>query len=273
MNQICLTCKSIKNIRNTTYKTKKANWKLKSGIKSIFPNDIIPDLNNIKESRIKNYDMKHSLNLNKSDSGKYVLYYAADLRIKCLEIPNAKDSYNTFKNMGISRLDSDGQTTLYLRCPNVYKENNRTFHPHVHFILSNKDCTKWNDKLYTKIIVCDINKKYVQNVVNNKCAIILNALPMKYYIKNRIPNSFSLPTEILNDLTDKEIINYISNMLIYYPKIDKKVKNKQLNIMDIPIITYCYSKKCNASEKLCNRLLKIGFINIKEYSNGILDWY
>ena len=43
-----------------------------------------------------------------------------------------------------------------------------------------------NDKLYTKVIICDVDKKYVQNIVNNKCAIILNALPMKYYIKKHI---------------------------------------------------------------------------------------
>ena len=61
----------MKNIRDTPYKTKKAHWKLKSNMKTIFPNDIIPDLNKIKESRPKNYDMKQSLNLNKSDSGKY----------------------------------------------------------------------------------------------------------------------------------------------------------------------------------------------------------
>ena len=27
MTQVCLTCKSVKNIKNSTYKTKKPNWK------------------------------------------------------------------------------------------------------------------------------------------------------------------------------------------------------------------------------------------------------
>ena len=272
MKQICLTCKSTKNIRDTTFKTKKSHWKSKSNMKTIFPNDIIPDLTKIKEIHPKKYDIKQELILNKKDSGKYVLYYASDFRIKCDEIPNAKDSYNSFKNMGITKIDSDGKTTLYLRCPNVYIENNKISYPHVHYILSDKKGTNWNDNLYTKVIVCDVDKQYIKKIINTKCTIIINALPNKYFIKNRIPNSISLPSNNLKELSNKEIINYINSMLIYYPKLKKKVDSKQLNIMSIPIITYCYKKTCTASEELYNHLLNIGFVNIKEYSGGILDW-
>ena len=38
MTQICLTCKSVKNIKNSTYKTKKAQLEKNAGLKTIFPN-------------------------------------------------------------------------------------------------------------------------------------------------------------------------------------------------------------------------------------------
>ena len=50
----------------------------------------------------------------------------------------------------------------------------------------------------------------------------------------------------------------------------KNIKMK--NIFDVPIITYCYDKTCNASDIVVERLLKIGFKNIKEYSDGIMGW-
>ena len=42
--------------------------------------------------------------------------------------------------------------------------------------------------------------------------------------------------------------------------------------MNIPIITYCAHKDCNASNMLAEVLLKKGFRNIDEYPGGMKEW-
>ena len=44
-------------------------------------------------------------------------------------------------------------------------------------------------------------------------------------------------------------------------------KNKQ-----IPIIVYCYNKKCNAAKKVINKLNKMGYYNIVHFEDGISSW-
>ena len=270
MTKVCLTCKSKKNFKDITIKTKKANWKEQMGIKGIFPNDKIVDI--IKEQRPKRYDIKEVLTLSPKDSGKYILYYASNLKPDCSRIPSAKESYNNFTNMGISKINSSGKTTIYLTCPNIYKEEGKTFYSHFHFIVSKKNNKEWINKLYTKIITCNIKKDSVSKYLKEGCTMIINALPIQYFIKNRIDNSISLPTDSLSSLKDKEIIKYIEHMTAYYPKLLNNLKQKKITLMEIPIITYCYNKTCDASTKLNDRLLNIGFVNIKKYEDGILDW-
>ena len=48
-------------------------------------------------------------------------------------------------------------------------------------------------------------------VIKTQCAVVLNALGPKYYIQDRIPNSYNLPYNLLKDkeLTDKEVIRFV----------------------------------------------------------------
>ena len=269
MSKICLTCKKVKNPRNNvTYKVTKKDqqWRIKEGLTTIFPTHKIPDLKTIKEKKPLNHDQKKLLDLGIKHKNKYILYFATHLKSKCNYIPSAPKSYHNTSNIGIAKLDNNGKATIYLKCPNIYYENKITFYPHYHFILANKDNTKWVDKLYAKVIICNVNKQHVKNAIKSDCTIIINALSTNYYIKNRIPKSISLPSSSLVDLDDSDIINYIKSMKSNY----KNIKMK--NIFDVPIITYCYDKTCNASDIVVERLLKIGFKNIKEYSDGIIGW-
>ena len=47
---------------------------------------------------------------------------------------------------------------------------------------------------------------------------------------------------------------------------------KKLNIKDVPIITYCARKECDASEKLIDHLYECKFNNIYEWKEGIDGW-
>lgn len=273
MKQLCLTCKSVKNLHDITYKTKKADWKLKMGIKGIFPNDIVPDLKKIKEKHPDNFNVTQVITLKPTDSGKYLFYYASDLKSECSKIPSAKNSYNKFLNNGIAKIDKNGKATLKLRCPNVYCENKNTYFPHLHFILSNKKNTSWENKLYSKLIICNVSKEELQSAIDKKCTMILNALPYEYYIKKRIPLSISLPNNTLDKVSKASVVEYLKTMLPHYPRLYKKVKSGAIDILDIPIITYCYKPTCDASEQLANNLMKMGFKNIKEYPGGVLGWF
>lgn len=263
MKKLCITCKSTKNISESTYKVRKSKLEKKR----IFPNDSPPNLKNIKEKRPTNYDMTFNLNLNKNDSSKIILYFASYLKQSCDKIPSADKSYGSYKNLGITKVDKNGNAKLYLKCPNIYVDEGEVYYPHVHYILTNKEKTKWINKLYMKLVICPVNKKQVQQAIKNKCVMIINALPMDEYIKERIPNSISLPynTSVSND----SIVSYIKIMTKYYPKL----VSLNLDIFNIPIIVYCYKKTCDASNKLVDKLLNIGFKNIKEYEGGIVDWF
>lgn len=268
MSKICLTCKKVDNLKNNvTYKIikKEQNWRIKAGLKSIFPNNNIPNLKTIKEKKPANYDQTNTLQLGKTHKNKYMLYFASNLNSNCNTIHSAEKSYKNTSNIGISKLDKNGDGKIYLRCPNIYYENGKTYYPHYHFILTNNENTKWIYKLYAKVIICKVSKKYVKSAIKSNCTMIINALSSQYYIKQRIPNSISLPSSTINEIDDNDIINYIKSMKSNY---NIKIKN----IFDIPIITYCYDNTCDASNLLVERLLKIGFKNIKEYSDGIMGW-
>ena len=274
MSKLCLTCKQKDNLKNNTYSTKKANWKQKRGLKTHFPNDNIPELKNgmAKEYYPKSNNQTKTLVFKKSDIGKYIIYYASDLEPDCDKIPSASVSYKNFKNKGVTRINKDGTAVLKFRCPNIYQEEKQTFYPHIHYLLTNKSNTKWIDKVYTKLVICDIDTNYLKKAINGRCTLILNALPIEYYIKDRIPGSLPLPYNSMDRLEMNDVKSYFKSMLVHYPNLNKKVNDKSLNILDIPIITYCYKSSCDASRKLTDILLKLGFKNIKEYKPGLVGW-
>lgn len=212
-----------------------------------------------------------SVDMGKSNANRFIFYYSAmESKLEnCVTIPKFKDAYKDVSNRGLSKLDKDGKANLYLKCPSNYNKNNKTYISHIHFLVTDKTNKNWNKKIYTKRVICHIDKSHLKKIIYNDCALIINALPMEEYIKNHIPKSIPLPYNL--NLTDKQIVNYIKEMLVHSTKIKMALK-KGLSIYDIPIVTYCYKPTCNASSLLNDKLLKIGFTNIVEYSGGITDW-
>lgn len=276
--KICYNCKSnnqnktSKKTSSTLYK-KIADWKQEIGLKTHYPNDeILP----CKINYPKEYNTIHDLQLDKKYANRYVYYYAANKKstTKCLQPQYATKAYGEkFKNKGVAKIDKNGKVSLKFDCPQSYYVTtpNSLHISHIHYFISNSDNSNWNDTVYTQRIICHLDKKELQTILKNNCALIINALPYKEFIKKRIPNSISLPYNI--ELNKPEIINYIKDMLFYYPKIKKKVAQKELKITNIPIVVYCYNTQCNASELLIDKLINIGFKDIKEYKGGVLGWY
>lgn len=275
----CISCLPT-NKKVASMTKKRADWKLKKGLKSIFPNDKTPDLQDktqIQEVTPKGANQHIEVNLGKKMKHRIVLYYAAEesplAHCHNCQIKNPQDSYGKFKNQGITKLDSEGNGVLKIRCPRPYKEENRTYLPHVHFIVSDAKREKWVNKLMTQTVVCQLNYQEMVKVVKSGCSMVINSLPFEYYVKNRIPRSIPLDHNLVLDKLDKKkVIEYLKVMVAHYPKVQKKVMSGKLDLMDIPIVSYCYDAQCEADTDLQIKLNKIGFTNVKLYPGGIQEW-
>ena len=275
-NKICYNCEVSSDTKKSSVKKKLAPWKVEMGLKTHFPNDIIMPL---KVNIPKKYDSNYELKLGKKNANKYVYYYCANKKetSDCLTSFSSKDVYGDgFSNRGVVKCDNEGIANIKFMCPQAYYVNDKdTLHlPHLHYFISDKENKKWNEKLYTERIICDLNKKQLTDIINNQCALVFNALPFHEYMKGRIPKSLPVPYDIMtNDkVTKSQFMEYVRDMLVHYPKINKKVVDKKLKIENIPIVVYCYNDKCEASSILIEKLIEMGFIDIKEYSEGITGW-
>ena len=275
----CISClPTNKKIAGMT--KKRADWKIKKGINSIFPNDKVPNLQDkkqIQERSPKGANQNIEVNLGKKMKDRLVLYYAAEesplAHCANCQIKNPPSSYGTFKNQGITTLDGDGNGILKIKCPRPYRENNKTYLPHVHFIVSDAKKEKWIHKLMTQTVVCELNYEEMVSEVKSGCTMIINSLPFEYYVKNRIPMSIPLDHNLVLDKLDKkDVIEYLKVMVAHYPKVNRKVMSGKLDFMDIPIISYCYNPECEADTDLQMKLNKIGFTNVKLYPGGIQEW-
>ena len=270
----CLSCKPTENKIANTYK-KRADWKAERGLNTIFPNDRVPPLSSIKLAHPPKSNQFVKIKLGPKYANRYVLYYASkNSNITKIEaVRDAGTAYSQFENRGVSKTDLNGEATLKMRCPQIYKEEGVSYFSHVHFIISNKEKTAWINELKTQTVVCDVTHKEIYKVVKHNSALVLNALPIKYFIKERIPGSIPLPHDlVLDKLNGVEVKKYIRDMLYHNPKLQKMVADKKMDFMDIPIISYCYDSGCEADNDLQEKLNKIGFKNVKIFSPGIEGW-
>jgi rhodanese-related sulfurtransferase len=94
-----------------------------------------------------------------------------------------------------------------------------------------------------KVTITEVDMDYVE--ANLKKAKIVNALKEG----DMIEGSIRIPA----DADDKVISANLP---------DKKAE----------IIVHCWSPKCDAGMKLANRLVGLGYTNIKHYAGGIAEW-
>ncbi len=53
---------------------------------------------------------------------------------------------------------------------------------------------------------------------------------------------------------------------------DDKIILDSLKDKNSEIITYCWNKDCTAGATLANRLVALGYTNVKHYKGGIVEW-
>ena len=231
---------------------------------------------NLKKPPKFNVDMK--LDLGQRFSGKKILYWAAsENKTNSPLIQDAKTAYHNFENSGVVKCTASGNVRLKFQCPQMYKARrssqtqDSTFFRHLHFVVE-KD-GKWDSQIYTKIVICKYNYKQFTQELNGGKTVIINALPAEYFAKDHIPNSYNLFYKTIAKMSVKELHDWFGEVIkIHYPKLYTYIKNKKLEIYEIPIVVYCAHSKCNASELAIKELMKKGFVNINEYSGGIDEY-
>ena len=271
--KICFNCKLSNSNKKGTVRKKIASWKKKIGLHTKFPNDEVPLL---KIKCPNNYNTIYKLDLSKKFADRYIYYYAAtkkDMNNCISSVYSAKAYGNNFPNKGVTKTDKNGIAKLKLNCPQSYYVNKHQQHiSHIHYLISSKDNKNWEKTLFTERIICPVKKTELKKIIDSQCAVIINALPYSEYIKKRIPNSISIPYDSLKKISNNELLNYLKEMLVHYPKINKMVNDNKLTIKNVPIIVYCYNNKCNASKQLIDKLIQMGFSDLKEYPMGIVNW-
>ena len=236
------------------------------------------DEHNFKLKMPKKINVEMKLELGQPFAGKKILYWAANEKsTKSPMVEEAKKAYGKFENSGVVKVTTTGNAVLRFDCPQLYKAKQKeqskstTFFRHLHFVVE-KD-GGWGSQIYTKVVICKYKfKKFVEEAKSGM-SVVLNALPAEYFAKDHVPNSFNLFHKTIAKMSVKELQDWFGEVIkIHYPKLATYIKNKKLEIYEIPIVAYCAHEKCNASELAIKELMKKGFVNINEYSGGIVEY-
>ena len=115
--------------------------------------DKLPEL----KLNIQKLDKLTTIHLGNKYKNRFIFFYGAKHTGKnCIELPSFSRAYN-FSNNGVVETNSKGSFDVFLKCPKGYTKMNKTYVSHVHFIISDKNNTKWEDNIYTKRIICELN--------------------------------------------------------------------------------------------------------------------
>jgi rhodanese-related sulfurtransferase len=94
-----------------------------------------------------------------------------------------------------------------------------------------------------------ITREELQGLVDAGDVTLVHALPEPYFRKEHIPGAVQLDHE----------------------RVDEQAPER-LPDKSAPIVTYCASLSCPNSEIAANRLVSLGYTDVREYAEGIADW-
>ncbi len=276
----CLICRKADELS----KQDLPKWSKKEGNYSPYPQMVTCDerfnlskrdtLDKI-DTEIKETGIELSLDFGKQQKDHWIYYWATNPSEDRLKIENVEKAYGEYENHGLQKTNKEGKVTLKMNAPQPYIEDEKTYCRHVHYLLEDKSEEIWSDMKSIRVI-CHISIEELDKMIQNKDAMIINALPEKYYKKEKIPTSLNLPLESLKGLTkeskQKRVEDFIKKNLSKYPKIEDKISKKTLSLLDIPVVTYCAHSKCNASDKLIDELYGCNVNNVFEWFEGMEGW-
>lgn len=190
--------------------------------------------------------------------------------VKDTEVLDRDTSYGGLENSGVTTVNANGEAIVKLQCPRVYyvPTTKRAYPRHFHFTYhskTSKDSKPWSTKLNTHTVFCTVTAADVAKVLNNKSAIVADALPTEYYDKKHIKGAINIPHDELKQFTAAKVKGMMQ-------KANAKLFASISNWKHIPMVLYCYSKTCDAAEHLKEHLEKLGVVNTWHYEEGISEW-
>jgi len=94
-----------------------------------------------------------------------------------------------------------------------------------------------------------ISRNEVKNLIDRDGATVAEALAEQYFEEEHLPGAVNVP-----HLAEVQLIH-------------ERLPNK-----DAPVVTYCASLTCRNSEILAERLVAMGYSDVREYAEGKADW-
>ena len=274
----CLICKPAGDLSTEEI----PYWSKKQGNYSPYPKMITCDAKYALEKRdemveetpiIKDKAIELKMKFGEGSSEKWAFYFASNEQEDPLEIKTPKEAYGQDENRGLVKTDKDGKATFKLNCPQPYRAEGTTYCRHVHYLIEEDGV--WLPMRTTRVI-CEIELEKLDKVLKDKTALVINALDFKDYNKDKIPGSVNLPVSELEKLgieeKEKRVVDFLKDNIKKLKPIEDKVKEKKLDIKDVPIVTYCARKQCKASENLLDQLYECGVNNVLEFSGGMELW-
>lgn len=205
-----------------------------------------------------------------------VLFWGSKKSMNELRVNDARTAYGHFRNNGITTVGPDGTAQIRLRCPQIYRvQKTSTSSPlsyfkHLHFVVSNAKCTKWNKQLYTHIVVCKSTIESTLSKHQRKKVILINTLPTSMHRRSHIPQSWNLPTSKIQKKTGDEIQSLIEKRAAEMGgPVLAALQNGSITLLETPIVLYCASSTCRSSDHAAKLLLQMGFVNIRIMQNGM----
>lgn len=104
----------------------------------------------VKELKAKPAQISLTLRVPPSKNGSKVLFWAAT-KPHDGRVISQREAYGDYSNCGIAQVEK-GSVVFRLDQPRVYSKGKRVYSPHVHFVFSTKDHTRWSSKIYTAYV-------------------------------------------------------------------------------------------------------------------------
>jgi rhodanese-related sulfurtransferase len=98
-------------------------------------------------------------------------------------------------------------------------------------------------------MVAHISRTELQRLIGSSNFKLLEALPENYYNDGHLPGALNLPHDEVDALAPTLLP-------------DKAA----------PVVVYCASSTCQNSDIAANRLVKLGYSNVRTYHEGKQDW-
>lgn len=279
---ICPSCNILK-VEQPILNINKANWAHERNNSINFINSTP-----LKIKKQKMYDFTKHINVGIINKNKYVLYWASEKSRDAINVKKITDAYNNFSNYGVAIVDKTGDFKIYLEIPQNYsdineKNNTETYYKHIHFVLSDEKKKYWKtNDIYTYLVIPEYDFQSFIKLTKSNNAVMINSSSFRDYSIKHIPNTYNLPFNKLYDMNNKEVdewmLNLIKNnyplfayVLNQYAKWNTAQFGNKLH--ELPIIIYNNDEnKKDILKKYAENLIYKGFVNICVFTGGLIEY-